>query len=114
MARGLCTFHSYCSPHRGVLNTLAEHNNQTAQLSSIPTTDEAILSYVAAGGHLTSATQFGLDPLSRSFVLIQQHQEALEQNIPAPEEIFAYTANGDYTIFAQSLQFMISKTFQLQ
>ena len=90
---------------------LAEQNNQTAQLSSIPTTDVAILSYVAAGGHLTSATHFGSDPLSRSFVLIQQRQE---HNIPAPEEIFAYIANGDYTIFAQSLQFMISETFQLQ
>lgn len=46
-------------PHRGIPNMLAECNNHTAQLFSIPMTEEAVSHYIAAGGHLTSTTQFG-------------------------------------------------------
>ena len=101
-------------PHRGIPNTLAEYNNHTAQLFSLPTTDEAVSYYIAAGGHLSSTTQFGTDPLSISLGLSQQRQEEMEQSIPSPEEIIAYTVNGEYTVFAHSLRFMIDSTFQLQ
>ena len=66
------------------------------------------------GGHLSPMTLFGSDPLANSHELIQQHQRALEQNILAPEELFAFTVNGDYAPFAQSLQFMIQTTIRLQ
>ena len=81
---------------------------------NIPTVDEAEASYVAAGGHLSPMAHFGSDPLADSSELIQWCHRALEQNILAPEELFAFTVNGDYAPFAQSLQFMIRTTLQLQ
>ena len=51
-----------------------------------------------------------LPPLADSPELIQQCQRALEQNILTPEELFAFTVNGDYPPFAQSLQFMVQTT----
>jgi len=99
-----------------VPNFLSEQNNQTARIpqTHIPTVQEASQSYVAAGGHLSPRTQFGVDPLSESPDLLLQRQQALEQNIPTPEELFSFTVNGDYTIFAQSLQYMIHITMELQ
>ena len=58
--------------------------------------------------------QFGSDPLAESPELIQQRQSTLEENIPTPEDLFAFTVNGDYAPFAQSLQFLIQTTIQLQ
>jgi len=58
--------------------------------------DEAEASYVAAGGHLSPVSHFGSDPLADSPELIQQRHRAMQQNIPTPEELFAFTVNGDY------------------
>ena len=44
-------------PHLGIPNMLAECSNHTAQVFSIPMTEEAVSYYIAAGGHLTSTTQ---------------------------------------------------------
>ena len=96
---------------------LAERNNRAARISAgqnIPTVDEAEASYVAAGEHLSPVAHFGSDPLAHSPELIQQSHRAMQQNIPTPEELFAFTVNGDYAPFAQSLQFMIHTTVQLQ
>ena len=114
----VCTYSILLGPHRGVPDILAENNNQAARIPAgqniIPTADVAETFYVAAGGHLSPMTLFGSDPLADSPELIQQRQRALEQNIPAPEELFAFTVNGDYAPFAQSLQFMIQTTIRLQ
>ena len=96
---------------------MAENNNQAARIPAgqniVPTADVAEAFYVAAGGHLSPMTEFGSesDRLADSPELMQ-HAAAPKQNIPAPEELFAFTVNGDYTSFAQSLQFMIQTTIQ--
>ena len=112
------TYSILLGPHWSVPDILAENNNQAARIPAgqniVPTADVAEAFYVAAGGHLSPMTQFGSDPLADSPKLIQQRQRALEQNIPAPEELFTFTVNGDYAPFAQSLQFMIQTTIQLQ
>ena len=100
----------HVGPHRGIPNLLAERNNGAARIAAgqnvIPTVDDAAASYAAAGGHLSPMAQFGSDPLAESPELIQQRQSTLEENIPTPEDLFAFTVNGDYAPFAQSLQFL--------
>lgn len=95
---------------------LAECNNQAAKIAigQIPTADEATASYTTAGGHLSPMMQFGADPLAYSCELIELRQREMEQNIPTPEELFAFTVNGNYIPFAQSLQFLIKTTKELQ
>ena len=97
---------------------LAGRNNQAARIAIeqniVPTADEAVASYVAAGGHLQPMLQFGTDPLADSPELIQRRQRELEQNVSTPEELFAHTVNGNYTPFAQSLHFLIQTSNQLQ
>jgi len=60
--------------------------------------DEAEASYVAAGGHLSPVAHFGSDPLADSPELIQKCHRAMQQSIPTPEELFAFTDNGDYAL----------------
>ena len=69
----------------------------------VPSTDDAVASFVSSGGILSPVKQFGIDPLSQSSSLIQQRQLELEQNMPCPKEIFAHTVNGDYCLFVLSL-----------
>jgi len=57
--------------------------------------DEAEAYYVAAGEHLSLVAHFGSDPLADSPELIQQCHRAMQQNIPTPEELFAFTVNGE-------------------
>ena len=111
-------FVSYYSsgPNRGIPNNLAEQNDHTSRISStqIPSTEDAVSSFIASGGSLSSVKLFGVDPLSGSSSLIQQRQLELEENIPCPQEIFAHTVNGDYSYFAQSLEYLIESTTRLQ
>ena len=102
-------------PHRGVPNILAAGNNHAARIPvlSIPTLDEAVASYTSLGGHLSPVTLFGTDPLSNSSELLHERERVLEQALPSPEDIFANTVNGDYSIFAQSLTFLIDTTNRL-
>ena len=103
-------------PPQGISNILADGNNHAARipLHCIPTTDEAVDSYLASGGSLSPATLFGTDPLSNSAELLYQRQQELEQNIPSPEENFAETVNGNYSSFAHSLTFLIDTTNRLR
>ena len=92
---------------------MAERNNRTARCTSIPTTDEAIASYTALGGNLTPMTLFGTDPLCGHPELIQERRIQMEQSVPTPEELFAFTVNGNYFPFAHALSFLIQSTNQL-
>ena len=76
----------------------------------VPSTDDAVASFVSSGGILSPVKQFGIDPLTQSSLLIQQRQLELEQNMHCPREIFAHTVNGDCCLFVQSLKFLIDCT----
>lgn len=106
----------FSGPNRGIPNNLAEQNDHTSRISStqIPSTDDAVASFIASGGNLSPIKLFGIDPLSGSSSLIQQRQLELEESIPCPQEIFAHTVNGDYSSFAHSLEFLIESTTRLQ
>lgn len=111
-----CWWNCVCTgPHRGVPNHLADFNNRAASIDAhqVPTLQEAVDGYQAAGGTLSPAAIFGSDPLANSPELLLQRQQALEENLPSPDELFSYTVNEFYQPFADSLQQMIQQTTQL-
>ena len=105
-------------PHvgRGIPSVLAEQNNRASPIHSslIPTLDEAVASYSSSGGYLASPSFFGCDPLGGHADLQRERQRLMEQTLPSPQDIFSYTVNGYIPPFAQSLEFMVEKSFQLQ
>ena len=101
-------------PSRGIPNILAAQNDHVARLSAVPTAEEAIDLFTADGGHLSSMSPFGIDPLSQHPTLINQRQRVMEQCAGIPSEIFGSTVNGDFAPFSQALQCMIDTTKNLQ
>ena len=59
-------------------------------------------------------TIFGTDPLSDSPDLVQQREINMEQIAATPDEIFAHVVNGDYSLFSQALQCLITSTDNLR
>lgn len=80
----------------------------------MPTLDEAVSSYEASGGSLTYTSSFGCDPLSGHELLQRERQRLMEENIPSPAELFSYVVNGIDAPFAQSVQFMIEKSIEME
>ena len=76
--------------------------------------NEARSAYEAGGGHLSSPSFFRSDPLMGYEGLQSDRQRAMEENLPTPEELFSFVVNGVDAPLAQSLQFMIHTTTQLQ
>ena len=70
--------------------------------------------YRANGGHLTSVSGFGSDPLAESRELLLQRQRLMEQNIPSPRDLFGWTVNGFTQPFADSVKYMIDVTTDLE
>lgn len=101
---------------RGIPNLLSMDNNHTSQThySAVPTLDEAVRAYETSGGSLTTSSSFGCDLLAGHENLQRDRQRSMEEYIPAPAELFSFVVNGLDTPFAQSLQFMIQKTFELE
>ena len=77
-------------------NVMAEENNCTVpiQPSLVPSVDEAAHLYAASGGHLSPVASFGSDPLANSSHLVSLRQQAMDENIPTPEELFSAAVNG--------------------
>ena len=63
---------------------------------------------------MTTSSSFGRDPLAGDENLLRERQRSMDDHIPAPAELFSFAVNGLDTPFAQSLQFMIEKTVQLE
>ena len=66
-------------PSRGTPNQLMSSNNQVARIDPqiIPSVEDAIRQYNAAGGHITNFSVFGEDPLQNNASLIQQREAVL-------------------------------------
>ena len=107
---------TYAGQHRGVPNRLADQNNRAAVISSslIPDVDSAIAMYEASGGHLSTPSGFGTDPIAGSPELLHHRQCLMEQNVPTPEDLFGWTVNGFIQPFADSLKYMIDTSIYLQ
>ena len=110
------TFYMHAGPHRGVPAQLASQNNRAAVISRslIPDVDTAVAMYEASGGHLSTPSGFGTDPIAGSPELLRYRENEMEQNIPSPEDLFGWTVNGITQPFADSLKFMIDTSIHLQ
>ena len=74
----------------------------------------AIAMYEASGGHLSTPSRFGTDPIAGSPELLYRRQCLMEQNVPTPEDLFGWTVNGFIQPFADSLKYMIDTSIYLQ
>ena len=102
-------------PGRGVPNTLAQDCNHARQLhpSLVPSLEDAVQLYQSSGGHLAPMTPFGEDPLAGHDDLIILRQQAMDETIPSPQDLFSNVVNGIDLPFALSIQFMVEKTIAL-
>lgn len=75
--------HGY--PSRGTLNQLMDSNNQASKIDFqlIPSPEDAVRQYEAAGGCLTHFSAFGTDPLANDAALIHQCEVTFHQRYPS-------------------------------
>ena len=108
--------YNHVGQHRGVPNQLADRNNRVAVISSslIPDVDGAIAMYEANGGHLSTPSGFGTDPIAGSPELLCYRQNLMEQDVPSPEDLFGWTVNGLTQPFTDSLKYMIDTSVHLR
>ena len=104
------------SPSRGIPNYLMESNNQTAKLDPhlIPTPEEAMRQYEAAGGCITHFSSFGVDPIANDDLLIQERSNQFQRRYPTVEPLFHQLVNGDDRPFCDAIHFFIHITQMLQ
>lgn len=82
-------------------------------LPAIPTTEEAISLYEAAGGHLTRECSFGVDPLCNNNQLINQRELLFHSSNPDFSFIYGQLVNGNPIYFEEAIISYINITRQL-
>ncbi|KAK3744786.1 hypothetical protein QZH41_014781 [Actinostola sp. cb2023] len=128
------SFISICVSEVGVAKVVASWNehpieddtqripNTRAQLSrrvslvdiqTVPTTEEAIILYEAAGGRLTRESLFGADPLRNHAHLIQERERLFGQTNPDFHFIQSRLANGDLVFFEAAITSFVEITRRL-
>ena len=102
-------------PSRGTPNHLMSSNNQVARIDPhlIPSSDDAVRQYSAAGGRLTDFSVFGEDPLSNNTCLIQQREAEFHYRYPQFDPFFHKLVNGDDNEFCDGLLYFIQITQSL-
>lgn len=98
---------------KGIPNIRMQEKNRVAKMPAriVLTPDEAISRYHAMGGRLTLFPVFGADPLSPSHNIIRQ--EEFSRKYPESQQIFQAAANGDESLFIDSLKYFMSITQRL-
>ena len=96
-------------------NTRAHLSRRLTPLDpqTVPTTEEAIAMYEAAGGHLTRNSAFGEDPLHDNAPLIYERERLFAQTNPVFSFIQARLANGDPTFYEAAINSFIDITRRL-
>ena len=83
-------------------------NKQTAQVpeSMLPTPEEAVEAYQQTGGHLTSLSEFGTDPLKDRIDLQDARSEGFTSQYPHFQPIFSAAVNGNPEPFKSGLYYL--------
>ena len=79
----------------------------------IPTASCAVASFRACGGHLTTFSAFGEDPLDGHDELMRRREEAFFVKFPSFDPIFHAVANGDGSLFKEAILLFVSITSRL-
>ena len=100
---------------KGIPNVLARSNDRTTKLrpGDIPSTDEAVHRFHAMGGHLTTFSSFGSDPLVDHPDLVAQRDMEYARWAPEFPTIFHAIVNGNELLFKNSIVKFIELTNQL-
>lgn len=102
-------------PSRGTPNYLMELNNQIAKIEPqlIPTPENALMQYEAAGGRITHFNSFGIDPLIDD-LLIEEQNTQFQRRYPTVDTLFHQLVNSDDRPFRDAFCFFIQVTQMLQ
>jgi len=96
-------------------NTRAQLSRRVSlvDIQTVPTTEEAIILYEAAGGRLTRESLFGADPLRNHAHLIQERERLFGQTNPDFHFIQSRLANGDLVFFEAAITSFVEITRRL-
>ncbi|KAK3748871.1 hypothetical protein QZH41_016271, partial [Actinostola sp. cb2023] len=100
---------------RRIPNTRAQLSRRVSlvDIQTVPTTEEAIILYEAAGGRLTRESLFGADPLRNHAHLIQERERLFGQTNPDFHFIQSRLANGDLVFFEAAITSFVEITRRL-
>ena len=69
--------------------------------------------YMSSGGHITSESNFGIDPLYNNIEKYQLRSQSFHQICPSFEVVFHEAVNGNKDIFQDNLLLFIDITKRL-
>lgn len=79
----------------------------------MPTTDELVNLYEQRGGRLKGKGNFGWDPLSDDFQLVQERQRRIERNFPSYQQCFSAAILDNPLPLQQTILGCIRTTFDI-
>ena len=99
----------------GVPAAVAHRTDQTAnvQVNQVPSVEDAITEFTAAGGALTMESAVGNDPLAAHDHLVQQREAHFCQAYPDLMTLFSETLVGQCHGLRDAISYMITLTIQL-
>ena len=101
--------HRIPGPSGGIPNDMVSRQNTITppgQLS-IPSTDEAIRLFTSTGGHLTSESSFGEDPIGAYQHLKELRDRDFRSRYPSMEAVLENVLHSDGMLFRQSVKYFI-------
>ena len=81
--------------------------------SVVPSKNEAVTAFQAAGGHLTLFSTYGEDPLAADPQKYLMRTQAFESRYPDLSRIFSDLVNGEESLFRSALLFYIDITTRM-
>lgn len=99
----------YTGRGRGVPNRLMAGNNHAKPISdsSIVDPDAAVRHFESLGGHITTFSPFGEDPLKDRSHLVAQRETEFHARYPNFNNFFHALVNSNYILFHEGILFFI-------
>ncbi|XP_028517065.1 uncharacterized protein LOC110246379 [Exaiptasia diaphana] len=104
--------HSIEGRNNRIPNIVANNTNRLNPVddSLVPTADEAVSLYSAAGGRITTDCQFGIDPLAEDETLVRRREQHFSRNNSSFSEIYNNVVSGNGSFLEQAILDFISLT----
>ena len=85
-------------------------NNQAIQIDSrlLPDKESAVHDFEENGGHLTTFSVYGEDPLEGSPYLVAQREMEFHRRYPDFRNFFYTVANGNFVLFREGILYLIA------
>lgn len=111
----VCIFCATTGRNNRIPNIVANNTNRLNPVDDIlvPTADEAVCLYTAAGGQITTECHFGVDPLAGNEMLVRRREEEFLRNNSSFPEIYNNVVSGNGSFLEQAIVQFISLTRHL-